>query len=107
MTLFNNLQKAASSQQSLFKWFKDGVSGIVKCVTNNVSYSDEQIKSNRDVCRQCKDSTKDQNGQLTLKSQCMAVNPADGQVCGCFIVCKTQTDKCPLGKWTDITISKS
>jgi hypothetical protein len=106
MNTFKNLKIAMGSQKSPFQWFKDGAAGIIKCITHTQSYPDEQIKSNRDTCRKCEFATKDENGKITLKSQCMAIDPTTGEVCGCFIVCKTQNDKCPLNKWVDLTISK-
>lgn len=100
-----NLVKAAASQPDIVKWFKDGVNGLIKCAGNISIYTDEQIQKNRDACRECPHSTKT-DGKLTMQSQCMAPDPnKNGAACGCIILCKTQTDKCPLGKWATLTIN--
>jgi hypothetical protein len=102
-----NLKEAASQNPNPFNWFRDGLTGIVKCLTGQTLYTDEEIVKNRDVCRLCEHSTKNEKGELTSKSQCMAPDPAkENAPCGCFIICKTQTDKCPLSKWTHLTINK-
>lgn len=101
-----NIIEAASKQANIFKWFRDGISGIAKCFTGSSLYTDEDIVKNRDVCRTCEHSTKDESGKLTIQSQCMGPDPEqNGAPCGCPIICKTQTGKCPLNKWTHITIS--
>lgn len=102
-----NLVKAMGSQSNKLLWFKDGVTGLAKCFANSTKYTDEQIKENRDKCRGCEYSTKE-NGKLTTMSQCMAPDPMrNGAACGCFILCKTQTGTCPKEKWTHLTISAS
>ena len=99
-----NLAKAVVQQPNTIKWFKDGVTGIIKCIEGKTLYSDEQIVKQRDVCRECENSTKI-DGKLTGTSQCMAVDPETGAPCACFIICKTQTGTCPLNKWANLTIS--
>lgn len=100
-----NIASAAISQSNVFRWFRDGITGLVKCFTGSSLYSDEDIIKNRDVCRECEHSTKTDD-RLTLQSQCMAPDPQQNNApCGCFITCKTQTGKCPLNKWTTLTIS--
>lgn len=102
-----NLIKAGAGQENKVSWFLDGVTGLKKCVTNDVDYSKEQIESNRQSCKDCEYSTK-KDGKITTFSQCMAPDPVkNNQPCGCFILCKTQAGKCPLGKWTDLTINKT
>lgn len=100
-----NLINAAKTQNNKIKWFKDGVSGIVKCLTEDIAYTDEDIQKNRDICRECPHSTKGKNNTLTMTSQCMGINPDTGEVCGCFILCKTQNGECPLSKWSTIKIT--
>lgn len=102
--LVSNLVEAGKKQPDRFKWFRDGVSGIVKCLTGHSLYSDDDIIKNRDICRECEHSTKT-DGKINIKSQCMAPDSEkDNAPCGCPIVCKTQTGKCPLNKWTHITV---
>lgn len=101
-----NLVEAAKTQPDKIKWFKDGVSGIIKCIGEKQSYTDQEIIQNRDVCRQCEFSTKT-DGKLTMNSQCMAKDE-NGQICGCFLLCKTSSGpNCPLKKWTHLTINGS
>lgn len=100
-----NLIQAASQQKNKIKWFKDGLTGIFKCLSDDVLYTDEDIQKNRDVCRECPFSTKDKKNKLTMTSQCMAKDPNTGAPCGCFILCKTQADKCPLNKWTTVQLT--
>lgn len=105
MAVGSNIVKAAASQPDIIQWFKDGVSGIVKCIGGISIYTDEQIQHNRNICRGCIHSTKT-DGKLTAQSQCMAPDPLkNGAACGCIILCKTQTDKCPLGKWASLTVN--
>ena len=100
-----NLTKAGLAQKSPFKWFKDGLSGLIKCLDGDLLYDDDGIKFNRLACKDCEYSTKDDNGNITLKSQCMAPDPKNnGAPCACFITCKTQSDTCPLNKFTTLTI---
>lgn len=103
----SNMTRAVSSQSNKFRWFKDGVTGLFKCVVDTVEYTKEQIISNRSVCEGCEYSTK-KNGKNFHTSQCMAPDPEkNGEVCGCFILCKTQVGKCPLNKWTTLTINQT
>lgn len=103
-----NLIKAGTSQESSLRWFKDGVTGLIKCIGTTSKYDDETIKKNREICRGCEHSTKNAAGLLYSQSQCMAPDPAkDGAQCGCFILCKTQVDTCPLSKWTHLTIGQT
>jgi len=107
-SVIRNLIKAASSQPNAIKWFRDGVSGIIKCLEGNVLYTDSEISENRQVCQDCEFSTKNDKGKLTLSSQCMAPDPERGGApCGCFIVCKTQSGSCPIHKWVHLTINKT
>jgi len=100
-----NTFEAAASQSNLLLWFKDGITGLAKCFTNEIKYNDDQISAHRDICRKCEFSTK-KNGNLTTGSQCMAPDPArNGAACGCFILCKTQVGECQLKKWTELTIN--
>lgn len=105
----SNLMDAAKSQVKPFKWFKDGITGLVKCITSESNATVETIKHRRDVCRSCEFVTKSDKGDLITLSQCMAVDPATGQKCGCFITCKTQleNEKCPLGKWENVTLTRN
>lgn len=104
--VFKNLRQAALQQPDKLLWFKDGISKIIKCLKGKTLYFDEDIQKNRDVCRECQYSTKDSNGKLTLKSQCMAPDPEKNNApCGCFIVCKTQTGFCPQKKWTTTVLT--
>lgn len=99
------LAKAASTQDNKVKWFKDGVTGILKCIGNISLYTDEEIGKNRQICRTCEFSTK-VDGKLVANSQCEAKDPKTGEICGCFILCKTQSGPpCPLNKWTHLTIN--
>ena len=102
-SVVKNLFDAASQQPDKIKWFKDGVTGIFKCLVGDVKYSDANIISNRDICRQCPHSTKT-DGKLTKKSQCAAIDPKTNAPCMCIILCKTQSGDCPLKKWTPLTI---
>lgn len=107
--VLKNLGRAATSQNSKLQWFKDGLSGLIKCLNVKQEYSDEQIKANRSICLGCEYSTKRDNGELFPQSQCMAPDPVkDGAACGCFITCKSMVDKCPLDKWTPtpLTVEK-
>jgi hypothetical protein len=101
-----NLVKASIEQPDKIRWFKDGLTGILKCIDGQTLYSDEVIVQNRNICRECEFSSKT-DGKLTATSQCMAVDPETGAPCGCFIICKTQTGKCPVEKWANLTISVS
>ena len=99
-----NLNRAISEQPEKIKWFRDGLSGIIKCFSNITKYSDEDIKKNRDVCRQCEYSSKNTNNELDIKSQCMRPNPEKNNApCACFIVCKTQVGSCD--KWTHVQLT--
>ncbi len=103
-----NLIKAGVSQSKPFHWFKDGLNGIIKCMGLKSIYKEDQIQANRDACRECEHSTKNEDGKLYVYSQCMAPDPEkDGAPCGCFITCKTQVSKCPLNKWVTLTIDKT
>jgi hypothetical protein len=99
-----NLVQAAIKQPDPVKWFRDGVSGVIKCISGKYIYSDEDIVKNREVCRTCEFSSKT-DGKLTISSQCQAIDPATGTPCQCFILCKTAEGKCPLKKWTHLTIN--
>lgn len=100
-----NLSAAATSNPDVFRWFRDGLSGIVKCVLGQQRYSDADIVKNRDVCRGCEYSTKTEDGKLTVQSQCMRPDPTKNNApCGCFITCKTQVGECD--KWTTLTINQ-
>lgn len=102
-----NMAKAAISQENKVSWFLDGITGLKKCVTNDVDYSKEQIEANRQACKDCPHSTK-KDGKITTFSQCMAPDPAkNNQPCGCFVLCKTQVGKCPLDRWTSLTINQT
>ncbi len=101
------MYEAAKQQPNLIGWFKDGVTGLIKCALGKQDYTDVEIQQNRDVCRGCEHSTKNEKGDLTNKSQCMAPDPEKGGApCGCIIMCKTQVGKCPLNKWTHLTINR-
>ena len=102
----SNLLKAAVQQPDAVKWFKDGVTGLLKCLEGVTIYSDKEIIANRDVCRACEFSTKT-DGKLTASSQCTATDPKTGAPCMCFVLCKTQVDVCPLGKFTNLTVNRS
>lgn len=103
-TILQNLRKAAESQPDKLKWFKDGATGILKCLAGVHIYDDEDIQKNREVCRNCPHSTKT-SGKLVATSQCMAIDES-GKACGCFILCKSTQGTCPLNKWTTLTISQ-
>lgn len=104
----SNLVSAFKQQEHKLAWFLDGASKIKKCLTGTQKYTDEGIIANREVCRNCEWATKNADGELNIKSQCMAPDPAkNNAACGCFILCKTQTDVCPLGKFTSLTINKT
>jgi hypothetical protein len=100
----SNFIKAVKTQPNKLKWFKDGVKGILKCIGHIQIYDDLGVQNNRDVCRLCDQSSKP-NGKLTAASQCMAIDPETNAPCACFILCKTQSGKCPIGKWTSLTIN--
>lgn len=101
-----NMTKVVQEQPDKIKWFKDGITGLFKCITGDTKYTDAEIIINREACRTCEYSTK-VDGKLTKKSQCMAPNPENNNApCGCFILCKTQTGPCPLNKFVNLTISK-
>lgn len=108
-SLVHNLINAAKSQSNKIKWFRDGVSGIIKCMEGQTLYSDKDIQINRDVCSGCEFATdKSENGKLRMTSQCMAPDPENNNApCGCFLICKTQTGSCPQKKWTHLTIGKT
>lgn len=98
-----NTVSAAIKQPDAFKWFRDGITGIIKCFTETI-YSDDDIKKNRDVCTNCEFSSKNSNNKLSTQSQCMRPDPLKNNApCGCFIVCKTQSGKCDY--WTHLSIS--
>lgn len=100
-----NLINAGKKQPDKLHWFKDGVSGLLKCFQHKTIYTDSQIQQNRDVCRKCEFATKDDNGELTLSSQCMAPDPNNNNApCGCFILCKSQSGQCDLKKWVHLTV---
>lgn len=102
-----NLIEAGGQQTDKFSWFRDGITGIVKCFTGQSKYSDEDIVKNRDVCRKCPHAAIADDGKLTNASQCMAPDPGkNGAPCGCFIVCKTQNGECPINSWTHLTINR-
>lgn len=113
--IIKNLIKAGSTQPNKLKWLKDGVKGIAKAVAGDTLYTPEEIKVNRDICRLCPFSTKftnpddpkDPEPRLTSRSQCMAIDPKTGSVCGCLIIAKTVSDVCPIGKFapTKLTIN--
>lgn len=101
-----NLLKAANDNPDKIGWFKDGISGLIKCVIGEKPYTDEEIQKNRDICRECPHSTKNEEGKITMKSQCMGPDPLkNGAACGCFILCKSQVGKCPIGKWTHLKVN--
>lgn len=101
-----NMIKAGSKQSDKISWIRDGLSGIIKCLTGITKYSDPDIQKNREVCRNCAYSTKI-DGKLVLKSQCMAPDPQNNNApCGCIIVCKTQSGDCPLNKWVHLTLER-
>lgn len=104
-SVVSTLTKAVLSQPDKIKWFKDGASGLLKCIEGKTLYSDKEIVKNRDICRQCEFSTKVDN-KLVATSQCQVKDPDTGEICGCFILCKTQTDKCPINKFVPLTISQ-
>lgn len=98
-----NLTEAATKQPDRFKWFRDGISGIIKCFTNAI-YSDKDIVNNRNTCSNCEYSSKNDNNKLTIQSQCMRPDPSKNNApCACFIVCKTQSGYCD--RWVHITTS--
>jgi hypothetical protein len=99
-----NIVHAAVQQPNKVAWFVEGLTGLKKCVSNEVDLSPEQIQSNRETCKGCEFSSKT-DGKVTTTSQCMAPDPAKGnKPCGCFILCKTQVGACPLNKWVNVTI---
>jgi hypothetical protein len=100
-----NLSDAATGNSNVFRWFRDGVSGIVKCVLGQQRYSDADILKNRDTCRTCEYSTKNAEGKLTVQSQCMRPDPNNNNApCACFITCKSQVGECD--KWVSLTINQ-
>lgn len=106
--IFSNLVAAGANQNNKVAWFFDGVAGIAKCIAGKTIYSDQEIKDNRQSCKDCEFATgKDKDGNLTIRSQCMAIDPSTGAACGCVILCKTQSSHCPINKWikTPITIN--
>jgi hypothetical protein len=76
-----------------------GVIGLGKVVIGADRVTDGIVKTRRDICRNCPESTKDERLKnhiskgLTAFSQC--------KLCTCFIKSKTilTTETCPLGKW--------
>ena len=103
----HNLLEAFKQQPNKIEWLKEGATGLVKSITGNKDYSDEDIKKNRDVCRECPHSTM-KDGKLTTSSQCMAPDPTKNNApCGCPILSKSETGKCPLNKWTHLTIKST
>lgn len=108
--ILSNLKKAALSQDNMLKWAIDGLTGLIKCVTEDLLYTKEDVLSNRQVCKGCEHSSKNAKGLSDIDSQCMAPDPNNNNApCGCFILCKTQVGKCPLGKWktTPITVDNT
>lgn len=97
--IINNMRLAAKTQRNLLKWLADGVLGLLKCATDTVIYTPEETIKHLTICTECEFSTKDASGGLTPESQCLATDPVTGEVCGCFIVCKTRVSKCPINKW--------
>jgi len=98
----HNLLEAFKQQPNKVEWLKEGAMGIAKCITGDKSYSDEDIKKNRDICRNCEFSTK-KDGKMTSASQCSRPDPNKNNApCNCLLICKTQTGKCD--KWTHLTI---
>lgn len=94
-----NILTAGIKQPNPVAWFRDAVSGLIKCAKQQQIYTDEDIAKNRASCGNCEHSTKTES-LLTVQSQCMAPDPTRGNApCGCFIICKTMVDKCPLNKW--------
>lgn len=103
----NNLIKAGAAQEKKLRWFRNGVKGLIKCIGHSTIYSEADICQNRQTCRECSYSTK-QDGKLTTTSQCMYPDPKQGGApCGCFILCKTQSDICPAKKFTTTPITIS
>ena len=101
-----NLLKAGNENPDKVGWFKDAITGIFKCAIGGGTYTDEEIQKNRDICRDCQYSTKNEENKITMKSQCMGPDPMkNGAPCGCFILCKTQVGKCPMGKWTHLKVN--
>lgn len=101
-----NIIKTAVNRPDKLSWFVDGLSGLIKCVTNQKEHSKQEIEYNRSVCGSCEFATKNTEGKLYTHSQCMRPDPEkNNQPCGCFILCKTQVGLCD--KWTELTINKS
>lgn len=99
--------RVGKSQPDRLQWFIDGVTGLAKCFTNQTEYPKDQIESHRKTCETCEFATK-KEGRIFTHSQCMAPDPENqNKPCGCFILCKTQVGKCPLNKWTQLTINGS
>jgi hypothetical protein len=103
-----NMTTAMISQPKKLKWFKDGLSGLYKCIGVEHQRPEQEIIENRAICTQCEFATNKKDGKLTLTSQCMGIGES-GSPCGCFILCKTQNlnEKCPLNKWgvkTELTV---
>jgi len=106
-SVMRSMYEAATKQPNKITWIRDGITGLIKCAIGKQDYTDSEIQKNREVCRSCEYATKNEKGELTNKSQCMAPDPEkNGAPCGCIIMCKTQVGKCPLNKWTDLTINK-
>ncbi len=107
--VIKNMLEAGSKQINKVQWFKDGITGIIKCIEGKTLYSDEDIKINRDTCRKCEFSSKNSDGKLSLSSQCMRPIPEkDGAPCGCFLTCKTQVGPhCEFWPTTPLTINNT
>jgi hypothetical protein len=104
-SVISNLIEAGKTQENKLQWVTKGVNGILKSLTGETIYSDDDIQKNRDYCRNCQYSTK-KDGKLTNFSQCMAPDPQkDGAKCGCFIEHKTRTDICPLKIWKTVPLT--
>lgn len=90
--------EAAKKQPDKLRWFKNGVTGVIRAIGEPSDLTDEQIKERRDICRECPHSTKKDN-KLVTTSQC--------KECGCSILLKSMlsTEKCPKDKWQPITLS--
>lgn len=107
-SVMRSMYEAAISQPNKITWIRDGITGLIKCALGKQDYSDTDIQKNRDVCRDCEFATKNDKGELTNKSQCMAPDPTKNNApCGCIIMCKTQVGECPKKKWTHLTINGS
>ncbi len=103
-----NMASAAMKQPDFVKWFVDGATGLLRSLGGQLDYTPEDVLKNRAACKTCEFSTKDERGNSTAHSQCMAPDPNNNNApCGCFILAKTETGECPLGKWktTKLTIN--